>query len=85
VDLLVVMETHKGELETALEISDALPRLAFKVDVVMRSGKAIKRRIEIGDRFMAEITQKGKVLYAREYTRLGQLSITMTPVSKYSS
>ncbi|MGC1378168.1 MAG: nucleotidyltransferase domain-containing protein [Anaerolineales bacterium] len=67
VDLLVVMETPKGELETALEISDALPRLAFKVDIVARSSKTIKRRIEIGDRFIAEITQKGKVLYARDH------------------
>jgi predicted nucleotidyltransferase len=65
VDLLVVMETPKGELETALEISDSLPRLAFKVDIVVRSRAVLEKRKQLGDWFLREITGKGKRLYAR--------------------
>lgn len=66
VDLLVVMETPKGELKTSLEILQSLPRITFSLDILARSRATIKRRSEMGDRFMKEITQKGKLLYARD-------------------
>jgi len=67
VDLLVVMDTPKGEIETSLEIVKALPDIMFSVDVLARSRSFISRRKKIGDRFMKEITEKGKVLYARNH------------------
>ncbi len=66
VDLLVVMDTPKGEMETIIEIIDSLPDVLFSVDILARSRSAIKRRQSIGDRFMNEIVKKGKVLYARD-------------------
>ncbi len=66
VDLLVVMETPKGELKTSLEILQSLPRITFSIDILARSRSAIKKRRELGDRFMKEITEKGKILYARD-------------------
>ena len=66
VDLLVVMDTPKGEMETIIEIIDSLPDVLFSVDILARSRSAIKRRQSIGDRFMNEIVTKGKVLYARD-------------------
>lgn len=66
VDLLVVMDTPKGEMETIIEIIDSLPAVLFSVDILARSRSAIKRRQSIGDRFMNEIVTKGKVLYARD-------------------
>ena len=65
VDFLVVMETPKGEVETIFEVSDSLPRLDFRVDVIVRSRAVINRRKKAGDFFLREITKKGKVLYAR--------------------
>lgn len=65
VDLLVVMDTPRGEVKTILEISDALPPLPFSVDIIARSRKVINRRKKSGDFFLREITRKGKVLYAR--------------------
>ena len=65
VDLLVVMETPKGELETSLEIMESLPRLTFHVDVVARPRNVIERRKKLGDWFLIDITEKGKVLYER--------------------
>lgn len=66
VDLLVVMDTPKGEMETIIEIIDSLPNVLFSVDILARSRSAIKHRQSIGDRFMNEIVTKGKVLYARD-------------------
>src|SRR3989304_1929654 len=64
VDLLVVMETPKGEFKTIMEISDSLPPLPFSVDIIARSRAVINRRKNSGDFFLREITKKGKVLYA---------------------
>ena len=65
VDLLVVMDTSKGEMETALEISDSLPKLSFSVDIIVRSRSVLEKRKKMGDWFLREVTQKGKVLYER--------------------
>lgn len=65
VDFLVVMETPKGEVKAIFEVSDSLPALDFKVDVIVRSKDVINKRKKAGDFFLREITKKGKVLYAR--------------------
>ena len=65
VDLLVVMETPKGELETSLEIGRTLPDITFGVDIVVRSRKVIEKRKKLGDWFLIDITKKGKILYER--------------------
>lgn len=65
VDLLVVMNTPKGEVKTIIEISDSLPPLPFSVDIIVRSRVVINKRKKSGDFFLREITKKGKVLYAR--------------------
>jgi predicted nucleotidyltransferase len=65
VDFLVVMETPKGEVKTIMEISDSLPPLPFRVDIIARSRAVINKRKNSGDFFLREITKKGKVLYAR--------------------
>jgi predicted nucleotidyltransferase len=65
VDLLVIMETPKGELETSLDIVDSLPPILFSLDILARDRQTIEQRNTIGDPFMREITSKGKILYAR--------------------
>ncbi len=65
VDLLVVMDAPKGELETALEISKTLPPLPFSVDVIVRSRRVLEKRKKLGDWFLIDITEKGKILYER--------------------
>ena len=66
VDLLVVMDTPKGEIETSLEIVKAFPDITFSMDILARSRSFIRKRKKIGDRFIQEITEKGKILYARD-------------------
>ena len=64
VDLLVVMDTPKGEMETIIEIVDSLPDVLFSVDVLAHSRKVIEKRQALGDQFMKDIVKKGKILYA---------------------
>lgn len=65
VDLLVVMDAPKGDPETSLEIHQSLPMLTFGLDIVVRSSHAIERRKKLGDWFLIDITEQGKVLYER--------------------
>jgi len=67
VDLLVIMDTPKGEFKTIMEISDSLPPLPFSVDIIARSRAVINKRKKFGDWFLREIIEKGKVLYARNH------------------
>jgi len=65
VDLLVVMETPEGELAAIKEVAESLPDLSFRVDIIVRSRAVLDKRIKLGDWFLREATQKGKVLYER--------------------
>jgi predicted nucleotidyltransferase len=67
VDLLIIMETPKGELETSLDIVDSLPPTMFSLDILARDRQTIEHRNTMGDTFMREITSKGKILYARNH------------------
>ena len=72
VDLLVVMDMPKGdEFEKSLEIRRSLPSLNFGLDVVVRSRKIIEKRKRLGDWFLVDVTEKGKVLYERSNRRMG--------------
>lgn len=71
VDLLVVMDTPGDEMEAILQFSPSLPILSFNVDVIVRSRRTLERRKRLGDWFLREVTQKGKVLYERTDQRIG--------------
>jgi len=72
VDLLVVMDTPEpDEFMKSLEIRKSLPLLAFGLDVVVRSRKVIEKRKKLGDWFLVDATEKGKVLYERSSRRVG--------------
>jgi predicted nucleotidyltransferase len=65
VDLLVVMETALRERQQRLEISRALSPRPFPLDVIVRTPSQIERRLALGDSFIREITDQGKVLFER--------------------
>ncbi len=68
VDLLVVMDTKKGEeFEKSLEIRKTIPDLTFGLDLVVRSRKVIERRKKLGDWFLVDITEKGRILYEQSH------------------
>ena len=65
VDLLVVMDTEQHPVAISQEILKSLPAFFFSVDIIVRSAETIHSRAQMGDAFMEEITEKGKVLYER--------------------
>jgi len=67
IDLLVIMDSPKDDLQTALEIRRSLPLFYFGLDIIVRSSETIERRKQLGDWFLIEVTGKGKILYERPY------------------
>jgi len=65
VDLLVVMDTPLTPNQQRRAISKALAPKPFAMDIVIRSGRELKERIPLGDWFLKEIVERGKVLYER--------------------
>lgn len=65
VDFLVILESDQHPVEVSQEILQALPPFRFSIEILVRSAATIRRRIELGDTFLKEITARGKVLYAR--------------------
>jgi predicted nucleotidyltransferase len=66
IDLLVIMDAPKGDLETSLAIRKSLPLITFGLDIVVRSNEVIEKRKKLGDWFLIDATEKGKVLYERD-------------------
>ena len=63
VDLLVVMETSLRSRQQRLEISRALSPRPFPLDIVVRTPKELEERVALGDPFLREIIDQGKVVY----------------------
>jgi predicted nucleotidyltransferase len=62
VDILVSMPFKGRNPEKATEIWMATkPR--FPIDIMVRKPAELKKRLNMGDFFLREITEKGKVLY----------------------
>jgi predicted nucleotidyltransferase len=62
VDLLVVMDTPIRETQQALEIRQHVKPL-FGVDILVYSPSRLEQRLKLGDWFLREITEKGRVVY----------------------
>lgn len=62
IDLLVVMPYKGSPLRQAGEILKRL-QVWMPVDLIVRSEKDIEQRLKIGDRFMLDILEQGKVMY----------------------
>lgn len=62
VDLMVVMPYEGSHFQQATKISRYL-RLPIPMDLLVHTPEYIRYRLEIGDRFIQEILDKGKVLY----------------------
>jgi predicted nucleotidyltransferase len=62
VDLLVVMPCRGRSLDVALKIRRSL-NADFPLDLLVRKPDELDRRLALGDFFLREVMQKGKVLY----------------------
>lgn len=64
VDLLVIMSTPLRNHEQAIQIARAID-YHFGLDLLVRTPQQVAERMKLGDFFMQEIIEGGKVLYAR--------------------
>ena len=62
VDMLVIMPFEGRGVYKSAEIATTL-RPDFPIDILVRTPEQVKQRLELGDFFIREITEKGKVLY----------------------
>jgi len=62
VDLLVVVPFKGRSVDQSVAIRMKL-RPRFPVDLLVRTPEKLRQRIEMGDDFMREILEEGKVLY----------------------
>ena len=62
VDLMVIMPYRGSSAQVATRMRLACPR-EFSMDLIVRSPQEVRRRIKMGDTFMAEIVSKGIVLH----------------------
>jgi predicted nucleotidyltransferase len=69
VDLLVIMPHTGHPVEKAIEIRQKVSR-KFALDLLVRSPAELRRRLSMGDSFIHEITQQGKVLYEGRDARM---------------
>jgi len=70
VDLLVVMDTPLRNREQAAQIARAID-YHFGLDLLVRRPQQLAERLALGDFFLQEVIEKGKVLYARPDTGMG--------------
>jgi predicted nucleotidyltransferase len=62
VDLLVVMDTPLKESKQSLEIRRHL-NVMFGMDLIVHTPKRLKERVDMGDWFLRDVLNEGKVLY----------------------
>jgi len=65
VDLLVVMPYEGNELDQMVKVRRQL-KSEFPLDVLVKTPAQLKERSEMGDFFIKEIIEKGKILYEAE-------------------
>jgi predicted nucleotidyltransferase len=64
VDLLVIMDTPLKEVEQEIRICQIIEH-HFGLDLLVRKPETVARRMQLGDPFLREIIQRGRVLYER--------------------
>ena len=65
IDLLIVMESDERPAARAMQVSRLLRPRPFPMDILVRTPGEIQHRLEIGDYFIREVLERGRVLYER--------------------
>ena len=68
IDLLVIMPFEGRHTEQRIKIHGRLKTLA-PLNLLVRKPEEVQKRIEMGDSFMREIVERGKVLYDASHAR----------------
>lgn len=69
-DLMVVMPFEGSPLKKAIAILHHLNILA-PIDLLVRTQEQVQQRLQMGDSFMRNVLERGKVLYEADHARVG--------------
>lgn len=64
-DLFIVKKTRKNTLERILEVDKILFNRNLPLDILVYTPRQIKERLTLGDFFVEDILNKGKILYEK--------------------
>lgn len=64
-DLLIVKESRKREVERIREVSRLLRPRPLPLDILVKTPREIEARLALGDEFLRDIIEHGKVVYER--------------------
>lgn len=62
VDLLVIMDTPLSSVQQAVQILQSI-HYRFGLDLLIYTPQRLAQRLELGDPFLTEITNRGKLMY----------------------
>lgn len=71
VDLFVIMESDEDLFRRSFLVRMAVQVDFLAMDVIARTPKEVAERLEMGDYFMKEIIERGRVLYRRDVSDNG--------------
>jgi predicted nucleotidyltransferase len=71
VDLLVILPFEEMPVEKAIAIRQQI-QAPFPLDLMARTPEQIQQRLEMGDFFIQDIINNGRVLYEANHARVGQ-------------
>jgi predicted nucleotidyltransferase len=77
VDLLVVMHA-RDQFSQAVRIAEAIER-GFPLDLLVRTPRVLKQRLQWGDWFLREIVTRGRILYEKADCRVATQSRERPP------
>ncbi|MDO8589427.1 MAG: nucleotidyltransferase domain-containing protein [Armatimonadota bacterium] len=66
VDILVVMPFEGKSVNKSVEMRLKL-RPSFPLDLLVRTPKSVRERLDLGDTFLRDILETGKVLYEADH------------------
>ncbi len=68
VDVLILVKSNERPAKRAYRAYKAIWGKTFPTDILVRTPEELAHRLEIGDYFLREIVERGKVLYERRDT-----------------
>lgn len=64
-DLFIVKKTNLSTRELAIQIDGSLFPREMPIDLIVYTPDQIKKRQEVGDFFLSDVMNKGKILYEK--------------------
>ncbi|MDI6591713.1 MAG: nucleotidyltransferase domain-containing protein [Patescibacteria group bacterium] len=72
-DLFIIKNTTKKKLDRIYEVYKLLWDKRIPLDILVYTPKEVKKRLEMGDFFIEDIIENGKLVYERKLRKINSL------------